>query len=215
MKKITHQQIKNEFDCQLKSLINEIDIFPWDNIKAYSHWLAQSYFLVRHTTRFAAYTASQMDFAYEKLHKHLLKHLREEMGHELLAANDLKSLGFAPESFSPTLQAQLLIQGQYFIIGKHPLAHFGFIWVLEALAGERGVALVARIKDSFGDGACSFLEVHAEVDVDHAAEIYQVIKTFDEDQMAPVLDAISQTSYLYSQMLQQIKQDALQSKRAA
>lgn len=197
--------LKKIFDQEMKALLAAVDSFPWESREAYAHWLGQSYYLVRHTTRFASYTASRIDFENEPLHKHLLKHLREEVGHEMLAYNDLKKMGFKIDDVPRTMHADLMIQTQYFWIGVSPFAHFGFIWVLESLASYRGAKVMKRIEKVHGDQCYSFWDVHTEVDASHAAEIYEVVKNFDPTEYDHVVETVKQTVYLYSHMLHEIE----------
>jgi hypothetical protein len=215
MGKYSMEDLKKLFDEQMQRLLSVVDSFPWEDKSAYSHWLGQSYHLVRHTTRFATYTASRIDFDHEPLHKHLLRHLREEVGHEMLAYNDLKNIGSKIEDVPKTTYASLMIQTQYYWIGVSPFAHFGFIWVLESLASYRGAKVMERIKKVHGDKCYSFWDVHTEVDADHAAEIFEVVKKFDPSEYERVAETVTQTVYLYSQMLHEIEAKVLSKKSAA
>src|SRR4051794_31567590 len=88
--------------------------FPWEDKIKYGCWLAQTYHMVKYTTRFASLTAGNLPLADEKIHQGLLNHLREENHHEKLAESDIKNLNLSLSSFPFQLETKLLIQNQFY-----------------------------------------------------------------------------------------------------
>lgn len=206
-KNINIQVVKKIFDDSMRELMAAIDKFPWQDEHSYAHWLGQSYYMTRHTTRLASYTASRIGFENEELHKHMLGHLREETGHEQLALNDVKNMDWSINQIPETWPTKLMISSQYHWISQSPYAHFGFIWVLESLASLRGQAILAKVKKRFPE-SCTFIEVHAEVDEGHAAQIFNEIKGFKPEEYAYVIETVEQTCRLYSHMLNEVSKFA-------
>jgi hypothetical protein len=215
MDAIALKKLKTEFDSEMKLLLQAIDAFPWENETAYCHWLAQAYYMVKHTTRFASFAASRIDFKDERLHKSLLQHLREEVGHEMLALKDLKSMGWTLNETPEMMETKFMIQNQYYWIAKSPYTHYGFIWVLEALAVLRGKELVKRMSKHHPENCFSFIDVHAEEDVDHSDAIVAQISEFKTEDLIMLRENMLQTFYLYAEMLSHIAAKSKKHQKAA
>lgn len=204
MKKIEIQDVERAFESAVAQIIRGIDEFPWESEAAYAHWCAQTYYLVRHTTRFLNLSAGRMTIKDEAMHQFYLSHLREETGHEMLAYRDVEALGWSIEDTPETQDAQLMIQNQYYWLNSNPLAHFGFFWCLEKLSVERGRQVIERVRKAHGPECYSFLELHSEEDVGHVVNIQEKIKDIPTDQYEFVIRNLEQTGSLYSKMLKEI-----------
>lgn len=204
------EEVTKNFEVVIQKIIKAADEFPWDNEVAYAHWLAQTYYLVRHTTRFICLTAGHLGLEQEEFHQFLLKHLREETGHELLALNDLQDgLHWSVQDTPERIESQMMLQSQYFWIRKNPFAHFGFFWVLERLSVERGGKIIPTIQKSFGKGTTSFLDLHSQEDITHVQTIFAKVSKIPNQYLQDLNLNIIQTGELYSKMLNEITRMAL------
>src|SRR4051812_48763357 len=114
MKTITSQDLKKAFDSAIDLAAKQIQVFPWENREAYLQWLAQTYYLVRHTTRFLCLSAARAPIDKRELHYGFVKHLGEESNHDIPLINDMKKLGAAPDQYPELPQTRLLRNNQYY-----------------------------------------------------------------------------------------------------
>jgi hypothetical protein len=198
------EDVEQAFQSSMEKMIEAIDNFPWESETAYAHWLGQTYYLVRHTTRFLTLSAGHMSIQQDTFHQFFLHHLRDESGHEMLAYKDLESLSWNIGKVPETLEAQLMLQCQYYWLNETPFAHFGFFWCLEKLSVERGRAAMARIAKAHGPQCMSFLELHSDEDIGHVKSIHERVKAIPSEHYPVLVQNIEQTVYLYSNMLQKI-----------
>ncbi|MBO9667692.1 MAG: iron-containing redox enzyme family protein [Bdellovibrio sp.] len=198
------EKTQSVFKTESQKMINAFINFPWENEEAYSHWLAQSYYLVRHTTTYLCLTAGGMSFHQPEHHSFLLHHLREETNHEMLAFRDQENMGWTIDQTPETFEAQMMSQSQYYFIDKTPFAHYGFFWLLEAMAAEAGPIALKRLMKTYGKGCVSFLELHATEDVEHSREIAAMVEKFPAHVLPYVIRNMEQTGRLYTEMLENI-----------
>lgn len=212
---IVFQDVQAAFEQAVSRAVEAIDDFPWEDEACYAHWLGQTYYLVRHTTRFLTSTAGRIEIEDEETHKFLLHHLKEEAGHEMLAYNDLVKLGWKIDMVPETIEATLMLQSQYYWISKTPYAHFSFFWVLEQLSVLRGKKIIDRVLTVHSPKTVSFLKLHAAEDVQHIKDIYNQITRHEPEEYAAIYHNLNQTGYLYSLMLKNIKAQHYRKERAA
>lgn len=203
------RDIETTFQTVIQNIGYEVKNFSWEDREAYCHWLAQTYYMVEHTTRFLCFTASQFEIEYKEFHQFCLHHLKEEAGHEMLAKKDLEILGHSLKNLPATFETQFMIQSQYYWIQKTPFAHFGFFWVLEKLSVEYGADAIRRVHKAHGNRCTAFLKLHAEEDVGHVQEIFDRVKKFPDAQLPSLEKNIAQTGWAYCQMLRSLKSKSL------
>lgn len=199
-----HAKAQEVFQRESQRMVEAFIDFPWENEEAYAHWLAQSYYLVSHTTTYLCLTAGAMSVDHPQEHNFLLHHLREETNHEMLAFNDLETLGWGLEQTPETFEAQMMMQCQYYFISKTPFAHYGFFWLLEKMAAEAGPVAVKRLLKRYGKSCITFLDLHAHEDVEHSREISEAVAKFPKHVLPQVIRNMEQTATLYVNMLQGI-----------
>lgn len=202
--KYSIEDVERAFRNAIGLMNKGADEFPWESEAAYAHWLGQTYYLVRHTTRFLTLSAAGMTIEQEDFHQFFLHHLRDESGHEMLAFHDLESLNWNIADVPETMEAQIMLQCQYHWLNKTPFAHFGFFWCLEKLSVERGPYAMGRVGKAHGPLCMSFLELHSAEDVGHVVSIYERIKRIPAENYAALIRNIEQTGYLYAKMLNEI-----------
>lgn len=203
--KLDDKRTQKAFEDNLAPLIQELKNFPWDDPRCYANWLAQSYYLVLHTTTFLSLVAAKFGADNLERHRDVLKHLREEFGHEDLALRDLKALGFGITDFPELMETSLLYQSQYYWLErKGPVAHVGYSLMLEGLAVREGKQLLANIDRLHGKDTSSFIRVHAMDDVGHFAEGMRRLNSASPDGIAQALRNLEQSRHLYASILQAI-----------
>lgn len=200
--KLKHPGLAEAYALEMERIYKNLDRFPWHDKAAYGAWLAQSYHMTKYTTRVAALTAGNFTMQEDSLHLKGLTHLREEFGHERLALNDLSHLGLQAKDYPESIQCRLMIQSQYYFIGRHPSAHFGFVLPLETIACFRGEQILEKVHAAHGKTCDTFIRVHAEVDKTHVNEMISLINLSPEWVIPMIQANLEQTGHLYSEMVQ-------------
>lgn len=210
------EELERTFELAIKQTSEGLLSFPWEDKEAYCRWAAQTFYMVQHTTRFLCLTGAKFSFEYQKLHQFCLGHLKEEAGHELLAKKDLETLGYTLDLLPPSPETEFMIQSQYYWINQTPFAHFGFFWVLEQLSVLCGKKMIERVRKAHGPKCTTFLDLHANEDIEHVKTIYSKVTTFPESELRALINNIRQTGFAYSEMLKTIqKSDYSSVKKAA
>jgi thiaminase len=205
--------MKAHLFSSLEPLIGTLDRFPFDKREVYGDWLAQTYYYVRHSTRLLAASAARFPQTPkgDTLHHRFGAHIGEEKKHERLLIHDLKALSLSLETLPEHASTRMFYEPQYFKIEhQSPVALFGYILPLEAIAAKSGPKTVERVKSAYGELSCSsFLRVHAEEDPDHVDKAFDALERLDADELALIKQNITQTVYAYSAMLADIRSRAL------
>jgi pyrroloquinoline quinone (PQQ) biosynthesis protein C len=200
MKKLLSQAVQTMGDAS--------NAFPWKDPAAYSDWLAQTYFYVRHSTRLLAVAAGRFghDPRGDALHHRFGHHMGEENRHELLALNDLKHMKTGTiELFTELPSTRSFYEVQYAkVVMQDPMALFGYILPLEILSAQHGRAACDAAKAAFGAPCVSFLKVHVEEDADHVEKALQALEGLSAREESLISASIEQTAYGYRSMLEQI-----------
>jgi pyrroloquinoline quinone (PQQ) biosynthesis protein C len=186
-----------------------VEAFPWHQRRAYADWLAQTYYYVRHSTRLLAAAAArfQHDERGYALHQRFGKHIGEEDRHELLALHDIKALGSSLDEFEERDVTRMFYEPQYYKVEhQDPLALFGYILPLEAVAVSKGGWVLARTDELYGRAAGTFLRVHAEDDVEHLDRAFAALSDITAQQQAIVACNLRQSTSAYVGILQALQQ---------
>lgn len=193
-----------ELQIHLNELDDAVRATPWREKSVYGAFLAQTYYYVSHSTRLLALAASRFKFTEEKIHRRFVRHATEEMSHETLALRDLKNLGLSLDHYREFPSTRAFYQTQYYMI-EHvsPWSFWGYILMLEGLASTKGAWLFNEIKRHHGDGAASFVKVHAAEDVGHMAEAEQALRSLPDQERPLVVEQIANSCFFYGAMLQQ------------
>ncbi len=175
----------------------------WADEKFYKNFLAQSYFYIRHSTKTLALAASHLSFEDNKLFKRMVKHIAEEMNHEMLCTKDLKNLGHGIDEFQEFPETQSLYQAQYYKIQhQNPKSYLGYIYVLESsCVNILPRILKDKLNDKFDKLALTFLSVHADEDVDHIESAKKVISELSGSDLESVEDNMKFTMKSYLNFL--------------
>jgi thiaminase len=149
-----------------KETIDVFDDLPFENIEFYKNYMAQTYYFVIHSVKLLQLAH---DHTTEKnLKDTFLKHIQEELGHEKMAQQDLRKMGFEVEQI-PELQATKDLYSQiYDSIPSEPLSIFGYATCLENLSAKYGRIITDRVKQASGKQDITyFLDYHFKADQDH------------------------------------------------
>ena len=160
---------------------------------------------MRHTTTFLAMVAAKLGSRFPEKHRDVLKHLREEVGHEELAIKDMKAMGLQLNHFPELPETALIYQSQYYWIERHgPVSHVGYSLMLEGLAVREGKWLMEKIERHYGKEAATFIRVHAMDDVAHFQEGIRRLSGATVEEIDQAVRNLEQSRFLYSAMLERI-----------
>ncbi len=194
--------LRKVLDESLKELEPVLMEFPWHDPVVYAHWVAQTFYYCRHTTRLLALAGSRIDLSRMQLHFRFMEHVREEKGHEYLAQNDLKKLGFSMEQIGEYPETSAFYLSQYaWIEHVHPTSFFGFILALEEIGKRYCPTFFQKASKAHGKEAVSFIRVHAEEDVDHMEKAFKFVDELPADWHASIAQNLKQTTALYASIL--------------
>lgn len=192
------QVIKDEMAKSRQCLLE----YPWSNPQAYAMWLAQTYYMVSHSTRLVALAGAYVQIGNESLHARFVDHSKEERGHQLVCISDIKALGYRLEDFPKTLQSQAMYQIQYYWIQHRGAASFfGYALALECLAEYYGPQVAQTVFKAHGANASKFLKLHSEDDQEHTAEAYKHLKNLTPAEEDAVIENFILSSEIYRSML--------------
>jgi hypothetical protein len=193
-------------NAEMKKTRDVILAFPWEDKKACAMWLAQTYYMVNHSTRLVALAGGYSPLDQNELHTRFVDHAKEERNHQLICISDLKAIGHRLDEFSCLHQAACLAQIQYYWIQhRGPTSLFGYILSLECLAVEFGPELYRRTSAAFGKNAANFLRVHSEDDVDHTEKAFQQLNAFSDTEKVQIQENLEISASLYRSMLDEIR----------
>ena len=210
------ENLKEDVEAELSQLTREMDAFPWENKKAYADWCAQTYFYVSHSTRLLALASAKCTLLDQDLHRRFIQHLSEEKGHESLALNDLKKLGFSAGDFNERTEISLFYQNQYYWLSKGDAKTiFGWIIALEGNAVHAGAPAFARVIKAHGHGTASFLKVHSAEDIEHLAQAFEQVEDLSSVELLSIKKNLKQSCFLYIEMLKSIKEISRSATQAA
>jgi hypothetical protein len=207
--------IENHFKNKLNEAELIIQNFPWEDKDSYTAWLAQQYYLVRHSSRFLGLAISKIDDS--EIRNGYIKHLSGERNHDELLIKDLKSLGRQITEFPELPSTRLLIHNQYYWLNESsPASLFGYSQYLEGISVFSVPKVIKRLEAS-GMKTLSFLKVHADSDETHYPEGFDRIDRLGETAEGSILPNLEESHMLYMQIFFEIQESlkGLSQKRAA
>lgn len=216
MREIQEQKLNHAFKRSIQGLGDQFKSMPWEDAAFYALWLAQTYRLVVHTTRFLGLCAGKLGPADDEQHQRVLDHITQERGHDLLALHDIKALGFNIERLPELPETSALYHAQYYFIERHgPTAHYGYSLCLEGLASHVGMQVTERLAKAHGEKTVRFIRLHSVEDVGHfeaGVAGLDGIQPVDRD---AVIANLVQSCYMYGAMLGEIRRQVGELKRTA
>lgn len=130
-------------------------------------------------------------------------HLEEERQHETWLAEDLESVGVDIAALPVSPEAVAMAGSQYYLIYHvDPVALLGYMMVLECfpLTGEQ----MALLESAHGERLCRTLRYHATHDVDHGADVLDMIDRLSAKQFRLVLENAAQTAFYIGSALSKL-----------
>jgi pyrroloquinoline quinone (PQQ) biosynthesis protein C len=141
-------------------------------VEEYSEICRQFYFYTSVNPQIQALAAVHFKGQQKRFVKQFFKHAISEIGHDSLALNDLRTLGYDIDFISrgePSAQTQALISYPFFLIQhKSPVSYLGYLFHLEFAPTAIGdEAIEGFLKSGIPLSALTFLTEHATVDLVH------------------------------------------------
>ncbi|MFP6665386.1 MAG: iron-containing redox enzyme family protein [Deltaproteobacteria bacterium] len=184
----------------------------------YISYLTSVFHYARFSPVIMAAAASRCSQSHPELSAYLLKHAAEEQGHDVWALEDLAKLGVPADQIrrarpAPACAALVGYVHNLATIGN-PIAIFGWMYILEAVGSDIGVAAGEKLDAAHGgaDAPIHFVAGHGEADADHTVEIEAQIEAHlehDTDR-ADVCETARVVSWLYTTMFRQVGNETAQ-----
>lgn len=193
-----HKHVENEMSATAPIILD----YPWADKNCYGMWLAQTYYMVSHSTRLVALAGARCPIDRNDLHARFVDHSAEERGHEKVCISDIKAIGKNLTEFPKIPQSQAMFQVQYYWV-EHvsPVSFFGYTYALEMLAAKFGPEVYRQVKSAHGENAAKFLKLHSDADTEHMAKADQMISKLNEDELNLATENLILSAQLYRQML--------------
>lgn len=194
------ESIVRVLDKEVPKLAKTFLEFPWENEECYSHYLAQSFFYVTHSVKLLKYAAEKTQN--QDLKSCLLHHIEEEVGHELLAKNDLQRLGYNLNDFSEDPLTERIYQRIYEGIDRHgPAPIVGYAMALEGISALSCPGIARKLEARYGKQKSTFISLHAMVDQEHAKEGIEILKHFSDDELKVIEHYMRDSISIYTEFL--------------
>jgi hypothetical protein len=191
-----------KFKRSMEAMLPKAMAFPWHDEEAYRMWLAQTHYIVRHTSHFVCLAAGLTPVENREEHYHLIEHLKEEEHHDLLLVSDLKHFDVKVEDYPELPETALVWQNLYYWLSlRKPRSILGHSLCIEGLAGHAGPQLMPRLRKIYPEEAIRFLIVHFEADKKHFEQGMQLLQSFDLADLQDISRVQDQSSVLYLNML--------------
>jgi hypothetical protein len=193
--------MKKRLQDKLEQVASVVREFDFADVRTHAHWLAQTYYFVRHSTPMLALSCG-LSVENRDYHNRCIEHLAEEKGHDKMILNDLKFLGFKVSDFPELASTQALYQTQYYWIEhKSPMSFLGYITLLEGLSIYCGEIALKKAQALKG---LSFLKLHAEEDSSHLDKAFKMIESLPSDEQERIIANFELSAHLYIQMINQV-----------
>jgi len=208
MSKSIYESVVSEIYRGVDHISEAAWAFPWENKMCYGHWLTQTYHYVIYSTRFAALASGFCSPEDQFFHYEFMAGVKEEKGHDILALNDLKRLGFKLGDFKELFETASFYQTlTYYILRLSHFAVLGYSTPLEGFAALKLKPIYERVKAAHGVNATSFIRVHCEADVDHFKGALEMLEKCDQRPLEIIGRATKQASYIYRSIFDGIVSD--------
>lgn len=182
-----------EFKKALKPLTEKITRYPWADKAFYAEYLAQTHYYTFHSCKMLAYAAALATKEQGAYYTRLISHLKEESGHDVIAAVDLKNMGSRLEDHPEDGVTRALYEPQYHKIVQSPTSLLGYVLALEMTCVETFADVHRQVKAAHGEKCSSFVRVHAEDDPDHVEKAVQQLSALSAREQRLVLENFEQT----------------------
>lgn len=141
--------------------------------------------------------------------RRFFRHASSEIGHDQLALEDLRTLGFSPDALpyqNPLPETSALIAFPFYQIQNlNPVGYLGYLYFLEFLPTASGGALMAALERiGVARAAMRFLHDHSTIDLAHnqLMESYAETLLINERELGAAVYAMRATGRLYANMVE-------------
>jgi pyrroloquinoline quinone (PQQ) biosynthesis protein C len=180
----------------------------------YRAYLREAFHFVRLTSGFTPLAARRMDPSLLELRQWILHHSADEMGHELMARDDLLDLGERAEEVDASRPAPGTLAWVHFfhyqVCVRPPFAALGVLYFLEGMAVALAPVVAATIARALAPEerkAVRFFREHGELDKKHVSEQRDLIArhcTAPADREV-VIDTVAQAGHVKRFMLDSLR----------
>ena len=194
--------LKENLEAPVKLMKSALDRVNFKNEIQYAEFLAQSHYYVAHSTRLLAYAAGHMSKHEERFFRRFIKHISEEMSHEVLAERDLNDLGFQLKDFVHRPETKMLWEPQYYKIQfLDPMCFMGYILALEMIGCIAMPEVLEQVQPVYKGKAVRFVQLHADEDPDHVDQAIHFSEQLSEERQFNILENAIQTAVSYANMV--------------
>ncbi len=174
----------------------------------YASALREMYFYTRDNPQLQVSLALAFRGEQRKAVRRIVGHALDEVGHDLMALDDLKALGGdvdgIPEERPLPSTLPLVAYPIYLMSQGNPIGYLGQIFFLEFMPTRSGSTYIETLQQAgIPQSAMSFLAEHATVDEHHNRlmqhHVRDLIRT--PEQLEAACEAIRVAAYNYAQML--------------
>jgi hypothetical protein len=150
--------------------------------KLYAMWLCQVAHLTKHTSAHQALVGIRVNNTSYPYAKFCYEHACEEVGHEMMAVNDLKKIGVKAtkvDDLPPPLPATVKLTAFLYHISEreHPATRLGFsYWAEKCYPFIHTLARGTQKALGLGDNQMTFFVSHAVIDEKHAKDVERIVK---------------------------------------
>jgi len=139
-----------------------------------------------------------------KLHDYFVEHLEEETGHAEWLASDLQTAGIEVASTPVPRYAVEMVGTQYYLI-QHvgSAALLGYMVLMECF--PISLAGVEALEAAHGKDLMRTIRYHAEHDIDHGADLLDMIDSLTEQQQVLALESGMQAASYFTCALASFK----------
>lgn len=212
MKQPNHEQVYQHMVEAIDDIYVRSESFPWGDRKAYTLWLAQSYYYVAWTTRQLALASAHTDLTQDAYHWRFIEEAKEEKAHEKLVLADLEALGETVNDYPELPHSAFFYQTLSYMIERvHPISILGYSLTLEGFAAKKAKLLYPMIEKAHGKKASTFFKTHTELDEEHFANALPYLKSCSPEELKVVDRAIRQCHAIYIGILDDIEKNLSQS----
>lgn len=179
-----------------------LDCFRDADLPAYKHFLNSMY-------HYTLNSGERLEFAAEKAGTDELKdffhHLAEdEESHYLLAKADLEEFGEQVDPDNPPEPVQRFHEYWQSLASEHASAWLGVLYVAENIARfADGPVLSMFPKLELTKAQTRWLRVHAEVDLEHGAEVQAMCARYMDEHEEVITEAAARMSDFWSQIMKE------------
>lgn len=136
-----------------------------------------------------------IDHSEGELRDYLVRHIEEERGHAAWLADDLAELGLT--DWERSCAAVACAGSQYYWIKHvHPAAILGYMAVLEGY--PMPLDIVAELESIHGKKPCRTLRYHAENDIEHRIDLFNMINRLPEHEKLIETSAVQTLNLLHA-----------------